>query len=153
MNPETHADDTELDDATYDAVMRASEAGERLMDEGQFAAAFEQFQQVWALLPEPKHRWDAALWVLAALGDAQFQLQRYSEATAFFQEALRDADGQGNPFIHLRLGECAYELGQHEQATRELSLAFEREGDALFDGEDPRYLAFLRGQAAPQPRA
>lgn len=50
----------------------------------------------------------------------------------------------GNPFVHLRLGQCQFEIGNLERAAVELTRAYALKGDEMFSGEDPKYLAFLK---------
>lgn len=55
----------------------------------------------------------------------------------------------GNPFLHLRLGQCQLELGNNDQAADELTRAYMAEGTTIFQDEDPKYLAFLKTQLKP----
>ena len=66
------------------------------------------FQQAWDLLPEPAVQWEAATWILAALGDVYFLSGDYEAARAYLQE-----------------------------------------GKAIFDGEDPKCLDFVKGKLRP----
>jgi len=50
----------------------------------------------------------------------------------------------GNPFIHLRLGQVQFELGNLERARDELARAYMGRGPEIFDQDDPKYLAFIR---------
>ena len=52
----------------------------------------------------------------------------------------------GNPFLHLRLGQIEFELGNAEASANELTRAFAIEGSGIFDDEDPKYFAFLKTQ-------
>ena len=47
---------------------------------------------------------------------------------------------KGNPFIHLRLGQCLYELGEVEVASDHLEQAYMNGGGKLFQNETPKYL-------------
>ncbi len=60
-------------------------------------------------------------------------------------------DAIGNPFIHLRLGQCQYELGNEEQAADELARAYMVAGDEIFDTDDPKYLEFIKSKIQPPP--
>jgi hypothetical protein len=51
----------------------------------------------------------------------------------------------------LRLGQCMYELGEHREAANWLTMAFLSEGKKLFEGDDPKYLAFTKAQLEPPP--
>jgi hypothetical protein len=55
-------------------------------------------------------------------------------------------DAIGNPFIHLRLGQCQFEIGNLKRAADELARAFLMEGLALFEDEDPKYIEWIKPQ-------
>lgn len=58
--------------------------------------------------------------------------------------AMRCPDAMGNPFLHLRLGQCQFELAALDRAADELARAYMGGGPELFSQEDPKYLAFLK---------
>ena len=74
-------------------------------------------------MPEPKEAWDAALLIRSAVGDAYFFKGNYMLAAVSFSDAAAKLGGLGNPFVHLRLGECHYELGDMTAAADELARA------------------------------
>ena len=53
-------------------------------------------------------------------------------------------EGFGNPFLHLRLGQTEFELGNHDQAANELTRAYGPDGAWIFESEDPKYFEFLK---------
>lgn len=124
--------------------------GEELARQREFASALLKLREALALIPRPVEEHDAALRVLTALGDTCFQLGRYSEGKHALQGAVRSSGGLGVvPFLHLRLGQCELELGNRERAAEELSLAYKAGGEALFEGNDPKYLALVRSPQQP----
>jgi len=96
------------------------------------------------LLPDPKTDWDAALWIYAAIGDSHFLSRDYASAKTTFQEAIKGVGGFGNPFLHLRLGQSLFELGEKDAAAEEMTRAYGLEGQELFEEDDVKYLDFLR---------
>jgi hypothetical protein len=64
---------------------------------------------------------------------------------------MHGPDALGNPFLHLRLGQCRFELGDLDRAADELARAYMADGEDVFDGEDPKYLAFLKTRLQPPP--
>jgi tetratricopeptide (TPR) repeat protein len=122
-------------------------AGDQQVEAGEFASAIARYREAWALLPEPKENWEAALWVVAAIGDAEFFAGDYLAARRSFTEAVRTLEALGNPFVHLRLGECAFELGEFDRAADELMRAYMGGGPEAFTREDPKYLEFLSTRA------
>jgi hypothetical protein len=55
----------------------------------------------------------------------------------------------GNPFLHLRLGQCQFELGNLDRAADELARAYMGAGLEIFDSEDAKYFEFLKMRMAP----
>lgn len=53
-------------------------------------------------------------------------------------------DGISNSFILLRQGEIMYELNEKVRAVEFLLRAYMLEGKEIFDGEDNKYLKFLK---------
>ena len=134
-----------LDDALHARIVQLTDAGNRLCEEdGDLRAALVPYREALALLPPPAERWEAASWILAALGDCHFLLGEYERAHEMLTRALRVPGALGTGFIHLRLGQVQLELGNAARAADELARAYMAEGRELFEDEDPKYYAFLR---------
>lgn len=125
-------------------INKICDKGENLLDAGNFANAILVFEEALAALPEPYIEWEISTMIVGAIGDAYFYQANYTEALAQFELACLTPDGLNNPFIHLRLGQCYWQLGAFEKAKTELARAHKLEGDALFEDEEPVYLAFLK---------
>ena len=134
--------DITLDPHLHTRINRFCEIGDTLAAQGEYPQAIEAYQYAWNLLPEPKTRWEAATWILAAVGDAWFLHGDYTCARDKFQAALPCPGGSDNAFIHLRLGQALFELGD-TTATTALQQAHNLGGEAVFADEDPKYLAAL----------
>ena len=100
------------------------------------------------VLPPPIHRWNAAGWLLAALGECTWQLGECAAAKQFLSNALNAPNTVGNAFIHLRFGQALFEL-HDERARLELAQALKTGGAEVFRGEDPSYHAFVLGELVP----
>lgn len=142
---------TDLDDSIYDQIRKLCEQGDLLIKSGDFRGALPLFHQSWELLPEPKEDWDASTWILCAIGDAHFFLGDFDSVSSAFSNAVHCPNGLGNPFIHLRLGEAAFELGKLDKATDELTRAYMGAGREIFASEDPKYFTFLKSFLKPMP--
>ena len=140
----------ELPTDVYDRIQALCKSGDALADEVQYAAALQQYWAAWDLLPEPQTDWEAATWILAAIGDANFLGGDYVAGRDNLSLAMRCPDAIGNPFLHLRLGQCQYELGNLDRAADELARAFMGAGSDIFEG-DEKYLAFLKTRLQPPP--
>ena len=133
----------ELDDAIYQEIKTLSETGNALFQMGQYWAACEQFVEALNRLPEPITDWAAATWLLAAIADANFQMSEFEYARNALYDAMACPDAVGNPFIHLRLGQCEFELNNLDRAQDELTRAYRGAGKELFAGEHPKYWAYV----------
>jgi tetratricopeptide (TPR) repeat protein len=134
----------ELDDELYDLILKLSEEGNVLYYRDEHEGALKKYKEALALVPEPQEDWEAALWCLVAIGDCLFLLGRFQEAHHYLTRSMHCPDALGNPFIHLRLGQVQYELGNVERAKDELGRAYMGGGPEQFSDEDPKYYAFLR---------
>lgn len=117
-----------------------ADKGEELSDAGSFAEAVAVWQQ--ALSAADPGDDELLFWLHASIGDAQFQLGDFAAAYASEQGALK-VGGTGNPFVWLRLGQAAFELGNVKQASDALLSAYMLDGDEIFEDEDPKYRSSL----------
>ncbi len=100
------------------------------------------------MLPEPKLDCDAATWILAAVGDANFLGGDFVAGRDNLSTVMHCPGAIAIPFLHMRLGQCQFELGEQAHAVDELLRAYLVGGEALFDCEDPKYLACLTAASA-----
>lgn len=142
----------ELDESIHQLIKTHCSEGDALTDSAQYEAAVAAYNKAWELIPDPKADWNASTWILAAIGDACF-LGGYAtsskEALAF---ALTCPGGIGNPFIHMRLGQLAYDAGNLDAAANELMRTYLGAGDEIFENEDRKYLTFLGTREAVKAR-
>ena len=141
----------ELSDSIHAEIQRLCGEGDELTQSDRYSKALERYWAAWELLPEPKTEWDAATWLLAAIGDANFLGGDFKAGRDNLNTAMHCPDAIGNPFLHLRLGQCQFELGDLDHAADELTRAYMAEGEQLFEREDPKYLAFLKTRLKPPP--
>ena len=134
----------ELDDKVYQQLTAHTDKGNALCDAEDYPAALREFEAALALIPAPLENWEAATWVLSAMGDCYFFLDDYERTRQCFAQAVTCPDGLGNWFIHLRLGEAQFELGNEERAKDELARAYMGHGRDAFASEDPKYFRFLK---------
>ena len=133
-----------MDDVRQQRIAELCVLGEQLARQGGLASALLKYREAFALIPRPVEEHEVSVRVLTALGDTCFLLGRFSEGKHALQGAVRSSGGLGDPFLHLRLGQCELELGHRERAAEELALAYKRGGEALFEGSDPKYLELVR---------
>lgn len=138
----------QLDDAIHGRIRTLCAEGDKLAKHAEYSAALEKYWAAWDLLPEPQTDWEAATWILAAVGDANFLGRDYVAGRDNLSLAMHCPDAIGNPFLHLRLGQCQFELGNLDRATDELARAYMGAGSEIFEGED-KYFAFLKTRLKP----
>ena len=141
----------ELSAESHEQIQALCAAGDELAEEEQFAAALAKYWEAWDLLPEPQTGWEAATWILAAIGDANFLGGDFTAGRDNLQLAMHCTGAIGNPFLHLRLGQCQFELGDEDRAADELARAYMGAGAEIFDQEDDKYFAFLKTRLQPPP--
>lgn len=134
----------QIDKNTYAKITKLTDQGNAEFEINNYVKARQYFKDALNLVPKPIEDWEATMWILASIGDTHFSEQDYENGLRAFSDAVRCPGGLGNPFIHLRLGEIQYELGNIPRAKDELVRAFMGAGLEIFDEEDPKYLILLR---------
>jgi tetratricopeptide (TPR) repeat protein len=141
----------QLPKRTHASITQLCAEGDQLFESGQAAAALEKYREAWALIPDDKIQWEASTWVLSAAGEVYFQTNDYATSLNRFERAIQGPGGLGNPYIHLRLGELYYEMGNRDASADELARAYMGAGSGIFEKEDPKYFAFLKTRLNPPP--
>lgn len=131
-------------DEVFDEIEVLCDKGDAYMDRGKYRPAIKKFWKAFDLLPEPKTQYPAGTWLLTSIGDINFMVNNFKEGVKNLTRAKDFPEGNDNPFIYFRLGQCYLELGEKEEALRELKQAYDWEGSAIFDDEDPKYWAFFK---------
>jgi hypothetical protein len=139
----------ELDPELHDRITQLSEQGNSLADNGDTLAAWTKYAEALSLVPEPRTDYEATTWLLASIGDMAFQRQQFEKARDALSDAVRCPGGLGNVFVHLRLGECFFELGDEKRAADNLTRAYMGDGREPFKNEDPKYFALLERVLQP----
>ena len=137
----------ELSDSIHNQIKRLCAIGDDCARKQWYADALFNYWAAWDLLPEPKNQWEAATWILAAIGDANVLGGDYVAGRDNLSKAMGCPGAIGNPFIHFRLGQCQFELGDHDRAADELMRAYMGDGREIFDEHDPKYFQFLASRA------
>jgi tetratricopeptide (TPR) repeat protein len=119
-------------------------------DAGDYKAALRLFYQAWLLLPKPQTDCVEAGWVLTAIGDSYFRSGQYQPGREALQSALCCPQMSQAPFIHLRLGQCLWELGLHDSARTALLCAYDIARMDIFSAEDRKYYFAIAGLLSRQ---
>jgi|GEM_PF-746977 len=135
----------ELPEDIQEQMEALSEQAEDAFDQERYEEALDIYNRVLAILPEPRERWEAYVWLKAAMGDACFLMDRYDDGLDHFYEAYTAAGPQNmNPFIVYRLGQIYKRLDDEENAVEFLMRAFLLEGEDVFEDEED--LIYLRNR-------
>lgn len=139
----------QLSDETHKQIESLSSEGNALADKGKYRDATKKFIEALELLPEPIEQWNECTWLLTAIGDMNYLQGSYEYSTKALSDAMHCPNAIGNPFIHLRLGQSQFELGNKERAADELARAYMGAGKDIFEDEDPKYFEFLKTVLKP----
>ena len=137
----------ELSQDIKDKIDKLAIQANEMIEQDDFELAYEAVMKALELIPEPVSSYTEATWLFATLGDIFFLSEDFEQSLDAFSDAVNSADGLGNPFIHLRLGQCKFELAILDDAADELIRAYMAEGFEIFENEDPKYLEFLKTRA------
>lgn len=135
---------SELNEALHARIRDLSKTGDQHAENGNYPEALTGYWKAFDLIPEPKTQWEATTWLLVAIGDANFLGKDYQAGVDNLSNAMHCPGAIGNPFIHMRLGQCQFEVGNLERAADELTRAYALEGEEIFSNDDPKYLQFLK---------
>jgi tetratricopeptide (TPR) repeat protein len=141
----------ELPENLQGQVQAHCDKGDDLADDGKYTEAIAQYQAAWQLLPQPRTKWKASTWVLGAMGDAQFLAGDYVGGRDSMALAMDCPGAVGDPIMHLRFGQCEFEMGNFTIAAEELMKAYEEAGSKIFDDEGDKYFDFLKTQMQEPP--
>ncbi|WP_405247665.1 hypothetical protein [Cellulophaga sp. Asnod2-G02] len=133
-----------LDENLHLEIEKLSAQGDAFAETGNYSDALTAYWNAYDLVPEPKTDWEATTWIMVAIGDANFLGADFQSGVENLSNAMHCPNGIGNPFIHLRLGQCQFETGNLERAADELTRAYALEGEELFADDDPKYFEFLK---------
>jgi tetratricopeptide (TPR) repeat protein len=137
----------EIPPAEMMSIERFCAEGDTSASAGRFEEAVERYNEAWSLVPEPKNRWNASTWILAAIGDACFLGGYQTSAREALEYAMTCPNAVGNPFLHLRLGQVLFDAGEPDGAADNLMRAYMGAGAEIFSSENPKYLTFLGSRA------
>lgn len=133
----------ELSDKLYTTIVEYCKFADGFCDKGKFKKAIKLYKKAWDLLPEPKEKWEAAVWIYSSVGDAYFFMKDYHSALYFFKQ-LYDFFEVVNEFVLIRYGECLWELGLKDESKKYIFEAYMLGGRELFIYENSKYLSCIK---------
>ena len=139
----------DIPENTHQQIKELCAEGDVFVEMGEYNDAYKNYIEALELVPEPKENYSATTWILAALGDLYFQSKDYNQARQVFSDAMHCPEAIENPFLHLRLGQVALELGDSARAADELCRAYMGAGKEIFEQDDSKYFEFLKTKIPP----
>ena len=133
----------DLDTATTHRIRTLCQEGYDAYDKAAYREALRSFYQAWLTIPKPQSNFEAAGWVLSAIGDSYFRLELFDQAIESLESALHCPKALGNPFIHLRLGQCYLDIGTTDLARKQFQKTKDNGGHALIAQLEKRYQTLI----------
>ena len=133
-----------LDNKLFEKIQTFNQKGESFIENGQLNEAIKEYQKAWNTLPEPKQIWDAALWIKVAQAEIYLELDDFTKGKQKLLDAILCSGAVSNPLVHLLLGICCFEMGDKQCSREELQIAYDLEGESIFQDGDEKYQQFLK---------
>lgn len=133
----------ELPQETTRSIKALCEQAYIAYDEGDYKKALRTFYQGWLLVPKPQTDFQESGWLLIGIGDTYYKLSQFVPACEALRSANHCPEVKENPFIHMRLGQCLYHLGEERPTKFHLLKAYAIGGMELFTKEQDIYFQFI----------
>ena len=148
----SHLDRTPmLDSEIFENIKTLCHKAENSMDQKRFEESKLALTEALEQLPQPSSQWNAAGWILLALGENAACARDYKAVIEALGKAVYTPGTIGNPWLHLRFGQAHFELRNKDGAASELIRAYMGGGRDIFLDLDPKYFRFLQTSVqAPQ---
>ena len=102
---------TELSDPIHEEIKRLCDVGDEHAGGQAYPEALSHYWAAWDLLPEPKTEWEAATWVLVAIGDVNYLCGDFVAGCDNLSNAMRCPGAIGNPLFTSVSGSASSRLG------------------------------------------
>ncbi len=86
-----------LPEKLHEKIEELCAKGDDLCEMGKYADALKQYWKAWDVLPAPKTNWNAATWILVAVGDTNFLSGDYTAGRDNLSTAMHCPEAVGNP--------------------------------------------------------
>ncbi len=132
-----------MNDEIFNNITKYCNLGDNLVEDENYEEAIKNYQKALKLVPDPKNEWEASTWIYTVLGDTSFVKGDYFSAKEYLYDAINCPEGNSNPFILLRLGQCLFELKEVDNSKNFLLQAYMLEGLKIFHEEDDKYFNLI----------
>ncbi len=117
--------------------------GDEKRQKKEYEAALKFFGDAVKLVPEPFEDNEIATDLLVAIGDTYFDMKSYKKALEVFTDVLCCSGAISRPYIRIRRGQIAFEIGELQKAKTEFVCAYLNGGREAFQNENRKYLDFI----------
>lgn len=132
-----------LDKKVFLKIQKFNQKGEEFIHSEKFIDAIKEYQKAWNSLPEPRQLWEAGLWIKLSQAEIHLALDDFSSSKDKLLQAMLCNGAVSNPLVHFLLGICYFELGEKASSMHELQIAYDLEGETIFQEGDEVYQQFF----------
>lgn len=122
------------------SIEQIMEQADKQLDYGSYKKAKALYEKALNELPSPQAEQELFLEIQAAIGDCLIWMNKVGEAQKLFTKLLTYPGADDNAYLHLRLGQIAFDKDHMETAKKELRRALELGGEEIFEDEYEEYL-------------
>lgn len=109
-----------------------------------FDEAIAKCKEAWEAVPEPRHKWPSADWILQNLATAYSLKGDVDGALETYRSALQTPEGSRKSTIHLAIGRILFDRGETDAAYAHLKQAWDISEGRVFVDVPKKYRDFLR---------
>lgn len=117
------------------------------LDKGDNKRALLLFREAYLLLPEPRHTWEQACFILSSMSDIYMDMREWNLALNAARKAEKCPDIHDQPrsklYVSRQIGIASFELGDLKTAREELAKVIIACGNELFEDDDPKYYNYV----------
>ncbi len=131
----------------HEQVYTKIREGIALLKDGDATTAEKCILDAWGMIPEPKYDWDCSLIIVRKISTFFRDIKKFDAATQWANDIFKCNIPPGYSKPYIILGSIYLESGDLAAARSNFQKAFDLSGKRGFEGEDPKYLKFLKNQA------
>lgn len=127
-----------------EAILAERNAAYALRKQGDYQHAEGHYLKAWDLFPEPKYEWDSSQITIYRIADFYLEWKKFEQARHWAERVFKTnpLPGDGTPYVVL--GKVYFESDEKELALENFKKAFSLAGKRAFEGEEKKYLDFLK---------
>lgn len=110
------------------------------------AAKVDALYDMYSSLTDEQKQGREGRYFIIRIGEVCYAEKMIDDALDNFNFAMKFSDTLGNPYLHMRLGQLQYCLGNQERQIDELSRALIMGGEAVFNNESPLFLQMVKAE-------